>query len=419
MDGQVKLPLLKRPPIVLEELLNPVGGQRSKKFKTQIRSYNAMFAMTSMGGKVDHRVNDGRGPYIFRLNGQNHHRIGTLLPANGLNPSFAQLYFYDTDNEVPNRINALNHSDNNIDPSIVDALVQMLDESNLLVKIFRMARDRFREGNIHNLRLRLIESRLTDGRVQNLPTCSEIAAIIVGDIGVDDAYRDVIVDYKEGGLQRINELHPSFMSLQYPLLFPYGEDGYRLGILRKNANRNGHNTDKYVTMREFYAYRLQERQGEGHTLIYSGRLFQQFVVDAYTCIEGIRLMWIRNNQSALRTELYSGLRDAVMRGDTTPASIGKRIVLPSSFTGSPRYMIENYQDAMAICRWAGYPDLFITFTCNAKWPEIEIFLSMHPGQKPEDRPDIVGRVFKIKLDQLLHDLKKGRHFGRVLAGIYK
>jgi hypothetical protein len=94
----------------------------------------------------------------------------------------------------------------------------MLDESNLLVKIFRMARDRFREGNIHNLRLRLIESRLTNGRVQNLPTCFEISAIIVGDIGADDAYRDVIVDYREGGLQRINELHPSFMSLQYPLL---------------------------------------------------------------------------------------------------------------------------------------------------------------------------------------------------------
>jgi hypothetical protein len=47
-------------------------------------------------------------------------------------------------------------------------------------------------------------------------------------------------------------------------------------------------------------------------------------------------------------------------------------------------MIENYQDAMAICRWAGYLDLFITFTCNAKWPEIKIFLSMNPGQKTED-----------------------------------
>jgi hypothetical protein len=78
-------------------------------------------------------------------------------------------------------------------------------------------------------------------------------------------------------------------------------------------------------------------------------------------------MWIRRNQSALRIELYSGLRDAIMRGDTNPASIGKRIVLPSSFTGSPRYMIENYQDAMTIRRWTSYPDLFITFACNAKW----------------------------------------------------
>jgi hypothetical protein len=338
-----------------------------------------MFVMTSMGGNLDNRINDGRSPYIFRLNGQNHHRIGTLLPGDGLNPRFAQLYFYDTDNEVLNRMNSLNRSDNNLDHLIVDALVRILDESNVLVKILRMARDRFRGGNIHNLRFCLLGSRLTDGREHNLPTCSGIAAIIVGDIGVDNAHRDVIVDYKEGGLQRINELHPSYMSLQYPLLFPYGENGFRLGILRRSVNGTTLNTSNCVTRREYYAYRLQKRQGEGHTLIYGGRLFQQFVVDAYTCIEGIRLMWVRRNQSALKIELYSGLRDAVMRGDTTPASIGKRIVLPSTFTGSPRYMIENYQDAMAICRWAGYPDLFITFTCNAKWPEIESFLSMNPG----------------------------------------
>jgi hypothetical protein len=203
MEGQVKLPLLKKPPVVLEELLNPVGGQRSKNYKAQIRIYNSMFAMTSMGGNVDKKINDGRGPYIFRLNGQNHHRIGTLLPGDGLNPRFAQLYFYDTENEVTNRMNSLNRSDNDLDHSIVDALVRMLDESNILVKTFRMARDRFRGGNIHHLRLRLIGSRSTDGREHNLPTCSEIAAIIVGDIGVENAHRDVIVDYKEGGLQNI------------------------------------------------------------------------------------------------------------------------------------------------------------------------------------------------------------------------
>uniref|UniRef100_A0A2N9EFG3 ATP-dependent DNA helicase n=1 Tax=Fagus sylvatica TaxID=28930 RepID=A0A2N9EFG3_FAGSY len=379
-----------------------------------------MLAMTSMGGKVDTRVNDGRGPYIYRLNGQNHHRIGTLIPADGQNPHFAQLYFYDTENEVQNRMNALrsSQSNSNLDPSIVDTLVKMLDESNILVKLFRIARDRFKEGDIHHLRLRLIGSRSTDGREYNLPTSSEIAAIVVGDIGVENEHRDVIVEYKDGGLKRINELHPSYMALQYPLLFPYGEDGFRLGILYRNVNGRIHNTKDFITMREYYAYRLQEREGEGHTLIYGGRLFQQFDVDAYTCIEGARLMWVRRNQRRLRIELYSGLKDAVMRGDTTPASTGKRIVLPSSFTGSPRYMIENYQDAMAICRWAGYPDLFITFTCNAKWPEIRNFLSMNPGQKTEDRPDVVARVFKIKLDQLLYDLKHGRHFGRVIAVVY-
>ena len=99
--------------------------------------------------------------------------------------------------------------------SIVDALVQMFDESNNLVKIFRMSRDRFIECDIHLLRIRLIGSRTIDGREYNLPTCFEIIGIIVGDIGVDNAYRDIIVELKEGGLHRINELHPSYVALQY------------------------------------------------------------------------------------------------------------------------------------------------------------------------------------------------------------
>lgn len=128
-------------------------------------------------------------------------------------------------------------------------------------------------------------------------------------------------------------------------------------------------------------------------------------------------MWVKNNQEKLRIELYNGLKDAIMRGDTTPASTRKRFILPSSFTGSPRYMIENYQATMAICRWAGYPNLFITFTCNAKWLEIELFMSRKLGQKVEDRSNVVARVFKIKLDQLLNDLKYDHHFGRVIAGL--
>ena len=51
-------------------------------------------------------------------------------------------------------------------------------------------------------------------------------------------------------------------------------------------------------------------------------------------------------------------------------------------------MIQNYQDAMAICRWAGNPDLFITFSANPKWLEIQSFLDEICSQNPQDRPDI-------------------------------
>uniref|UniRef100_A0A2N9EYQ4 ATP-dependent DNA helicase n=1 Tax=Fagus sylvatica TaxID=28930 RepID=A0A2N9EYQ4_FAGSY len=414
-EGKVKLPYLKPPPPELQELL-----QHSVHYKANIRKFNSIFAMTSMGGNIDLRVNQGRGPYIFRLNGQNHHRIGSLLPVVGDKPRFAQLYIHDTANEIANRLSALNKEESHcdLDPAVVQILLKMLDENNALVKTFRMARDRFKESDMHSVRLQLISSRSTDGREQNMPTCSEVAAIIVGDISEENMHRDIIIENRSGLLQRINEVHPKFMAMQYPLLFPYGEDGFRNGILKRGLGGNAPLTEDFVTMQEYYAYRLQQRQNEGQTLILARRLRQQFQVDAYTCVEEYRLIWIRNNQLQLRSEVYYGLKDAVFKGDTTPSSVGKRIVLPSSFTGSPRYMIQNYQDAMAICRWAGYPDLFITFTCNPKWPEIETFLSLIPGQRPEDRPDIIARVFKIKLDQLLHDLKHGKHFGKVIAVNY-
>jgi len=79
-------------------------------------------------------------------------------------------------------------------------------------------------------------------------------------------------------------------------------------------------------------------------------------------------------------------------------------------------MLQNYQDAMAICKWAGYPDLFITFTCNPKWPEINRFVHSR-GLHPEDRPDIITRVFKIKLDHLIKDLRDNKVFGEVKAGM--
>ncbi|XP_021729317.1 uncharacterized protein LOC110696333 [Chenopodium quinoa] len=81
-------------------------------------------------------------------------------------------------------------------------------------------------------------------------------------------------------------------------------------------------------------------------------------------------------------------------------------------------MAHHYQDAMAIIRVLGPPDLFITFTCNPNWPEIVNEISTRGIRRTEDRPDIVARVFKIKLKQMLRELKDNRKFGKVIANFY-
>ena len=79
-------------------------------------------------------------------------------------------------------------------------------------------------------------------------------------------------------------------------------------------------------------------------------------------------------------------------------------------------MQQNYQDAMAIVRKYGEPDLFITFTCNPRWKEIEE--QLFPGQTPSDRPDLIARVFKFKLNELIDDIIKKHIFGRTVAHIF-
>ncbi|XP_021986336.1 uncharacterized protein LOC110882680 [Helianthus annuus] len=170
-------------------------------------------------------------------------------------------------------------------------------------------------------------------------------------------------------------------------------------------------------MREFFAYRLQDRVDKFSVIHNAKRLFQQFVVDAYTMIKSERLFYIRRQQTHLRLESFQNIQNANNSGKKDMSKIGTRIFIPSSFTGGSRYMMQNYLDAMSLCKWFGYPDFFITITCNPKWPEVERFLK-DTTIRPEDRPDILCRIFKMKLDSLTKDLKEGNLLGRVNSVVY-
>lgn len=109
------------------------------------------------------------------------------------------------------------------------------------------------------------------------------------------------------------------------------------------------------------------------------------------------------------------MRDAI-NTDGNVNDLGKMIILPSSYTGSPRHMHEYAQDAMTYVRSFGRPDLFITFTCNPQW--IEITELLVGGQTSADRHDLTARVFKHKFKTLIDFMCKHNVFGAVRCWMY-
>ena len=126
-------------------------------------------------------------------------------------------------------------------------------------------------------------------------------------------------------------------------------------------------------------------------------------------------MFIRREQIKLCVDSYHELQDSVLPRDADPQNAGQRVILPSTFTGGPRYMHERQMDAMTYVRTYGRPDLFITMTTNPRWPEITDNLLQ--GHVPQDRPDLLARVVRLKLKKLMNFLKRGI-FGEMLAWLY-
>ena len=131
-DGKVRLPKFHDAPPPLNKLLD-YTNPATIMFRDKIRVYNSMFCFTSFGARIDHSINTGRAPYTFRINGQ--------IPKEGIQPRYAQLYFFDTENEVHNRMSAFtdNETQDGIDPLTVQRLIEMLNQSSCVAKAFRMA----------------------------------------------------------------------------------------------------------------------------------------------------------------------------------------------------------------------------------------------------------------------------------------
>ncbi|PWA93994.1 helitron helicase-like domain-containing protein [Artemisia annua] len=75
-------------------------------------------------------------------------------------------------------------------------------------------------------------------REYQLPSSGTLGTIVFQPDADSQTDYDIIIEYKDRGPQRINKLHSSYMSLQYPLLFVYGQPGFNTKMSLKGVNAN-------------------------------------------------------------------------------------------------------------------------------------------------------------------------------------
>jgi hypothetical protein len=157
---------------------------------------------------------------------------------------------------------------------------------------------------------------------------------------------------------------------------------------------------------EWFSFMLSQCDGNFSPILYGQALLQELVDDMYVCVERCRTNYLRHNQDKLKVKNYKGLVKS-LENENNPS--GKKVVLPSSFIGSPRAMSQLYQEAMAICRVFGALSLFITMTANPNWPEVRDVIP--DGDNAADHPMEMMRIAYLKIKQLLFELVEMRRLG--------
>ncbi|XP_075107418.1 uncharacterized protein LOC107819940 isoform X1 [Nicotiana tabacum] len=413
--------------------------EEAKHFRTYIRAYNNMFAFTSLGVTNDKDLaRRYHGIYTFRVQGQMYHFIPGLLPFDKKGKNM-QLYFYDNENELANRMAC----SRNINESIVKRLMHVLSINPYSIFLKSLTN----VPKLSDCYIALKCEPKSDQRVYNLPTTTEVAGIWVHDNAVDIVSTPHIRIYTHSDkTQSVNYYYGCYDALQYPLLFPYSQNGWHCGIkkivrtdqhyckneelpsvknmcsidgfldMEAQTKEKGKRKKEIVSCREYYCYKFQIREDEKNEVLHCGRLFQQFIVDVFIKLETQRLDFYFFNQDLFRMDVLQGLINFLKLGETEASKIGKKTFLPVTFIGGPRDMRRRYMDVIALVQRFGKPDIFLTMTCNPSWPEIKQHLLS--TDETQNRPDLVSRVFRGKVEELKADILKKNIFGKVAAFMY-
>ncbi|KAI3642989.1 hypothetical protein MP228_012544 [Amoeboaphelidium protococcarum] len=339
-----------------------------------------MFSFASVKANFNqqliNRFNNGNhGPYNVQIQGEVFHLISNI----GVTNNYADIYLLDPQQQV-NRRQQYNYGLPELHlRSIQDFIIQ----HNPLARLYQQQGLQRQLHQEQQFQIRLRENG-------NIITPADEVALLIEN---DEAPRDVVlkphyVINRQQPFEIISQYNAMYDPLAYTIMFPTGFPGYTLDLRAGGKN---------VTVMQYYSYQLMMRPTTKDYFRFN-KLLQIYSLDQYYKMTCNRLRYLEVNNEDIMP----------YRNEDSP-----EIMLPSTFVGSPRYMRQKYLDAMSLVRKYNKPDYFITMTCNPNWPEIKD--NLLPSQTAADRPDIVDRVFAMKIEALMKMLKEKKILGKLWA----
>jgi hypothetical protein len=145
------------------------------------------------------------------------------------------------------------------------------------------------------------------------------------------------------------------------------------------------------------------------------RLSQYWLMDFYSRVLDQRMSIIRIIRNRIMMGQSRQTSDALTEHEEQDRRAAGYIdkpknesYLPSSVDGSPRHMAALAKNALILVSEFGCPHIFLTLTCNPKWPEI--MSQLLNGQTAFDCPDVTVAVFKSRLNQMKMNIRHGKYF---------
>ena len=242
----------------------------------------------------------------------------------------------------------------------------------------------------------------------------------------------------------IPEYSDLWETAQYPLIHPTGEGGFysmfstdrrgrRLTQRPFFVNPEGVQWSQCDSVAKYFKYLSYQYSPFLQSL---RTLFQQFTLDQFSRWESLRFAGLERNRQVLesirqRATNYQKATDERRRGREVAS---RPVMLPASVVGAPAHQKREVRNGLAVFARLGKPHFFITMTGNNNWPEFKAAVrqllraSPIPGASDsveekdmtaENYPDVMARVFRVRLQGLEADLRSGRVFGLPMCYIQR